>query len=248
MREPAEVMTAEPRTAGGRPGHYDAGARALRNRLDRRTAIVLAVLMPLGPACVAALRGVLPTFSSDTSTDVARAVADAPGRQSAVVWLGCAAVLLLVPGVLAAAQLTRRAAPRLTWWAMALLVPAYLMLGVMVGGDAQAWSAQDAGLGVTDAGHLYDHQHAATMVATVVFVVGHVVGTVLLGLALLRSGRIPAVFAWALTVSQPLHFVAFVVLGVQPLDVFAWCLTAVGMAAAGVSLLREAPSAGTPRT
>jgi|tagenome__1003787_1003787.scaffolds.fasta_scaffold20490813_2 hypothetical protein len=215
------------------------------SRLDRRTAVVLAVLMPLGPLCIAALRGLLPTFSSDKAVDVAAAVAGAPARQSAVVWLGYVALLTLVPGVLAVAGLTRAAAPRLTWWAMALLVPAYLSLGGLVGQDAMLWSGHDAGLGLQSVASLYDHTHPALIVATVVFVVGHVVGTVLLGLALLRSGRVPAVFGWALTVSQPLHFVAFVVLGVQPLDVFAWLLTALGMAAAAVALLRE-PSATPP--
>lgn len=208
-------------------------------RLDRRTAIVLAVLMPLGPACVAALRALMPTFSTEGATDTATAIANAPGRQSAVVWLGYLALLMLVPGVLAVAGMTRLAAPRLTWWAVALLVPAYLSLGGLVAQDATLWSGHDAGLTVQSVGGLYDATHPALIVATVVFVVGHVAGTVLLGLALLRSRRVPAAFAWALTVSQPLHFVAFVVLGVQQLDVFAWGLTTAGMGAAAWALLRQ---------
>jgi hypothetical protein len=247
MSEVGEFMATGRQAVDPSSGNREVPAGRLQSRLDRRTAIVLAVLMPLGPACVAALRGVMPTFSSDNGIGVAQAVAAAPGRQSAVVWLGYAAVLMLVPGVLAAAQLTRRAAPLLTWWAMALLVPAYLMLGGIVGGDALAWSAHDAGLGLGNAGQLYDHQHPAVIVATVIFVIGHVVGTVLLGLALLRSRRVPAAFAWALTISQPLHFVAFVILGVQPLDVVAWCLTVVGMGAAAVSLVREIPATPTVR-
>lgn len=215
---------------------------AVTSRLDRRTAVVLAVLMPLGPLCVAALRGALPTFRSDKAVDVAAAVANAPARQGAVVWLGYLALLTLLPGVLAAAVLTRTAAPRLTWWAVALLTPAYLSLGGLVGQDALLWSGHDAGLGLQSLARLYDHTHPALLVATVVFVVGHVVGTVLLGLALLRSRRVPAAFAWALTVSQPLHLLAFAVLGVQPLDVFAWVLTALGMGAAAAALLHEPSS------
>jgi hypothetical protein len=245
MSDVTEVMAAGDQTVGRSSGNREIPMSGLQSHLDRRTALVLAVLMPLGPACVAVLRGVMPTFSSEGGIGVAQAVAAAPGRQSAVVWLGYAAVLMLVPGVLATAQLTRRAAPRLTWWAMALLVPAYLMLGGIVGGDALAWSAHDAGLSLSNAGQLYDHQHPSVSVATVIFVIGHVVGTVLLGLALLRSRRVPAAFGWALTISQPLHFVAFVILGVQPLDVVAWCLTVVGMAAAAVSLVREISA--TPR-
>ena len=71
------------------------------------------------------------------------------------------------------------------------------------------------------------------------------VGTVLLGLALLRARAVPVTVGWAMAVSQPLHFVAFVVLGVQALDVVAWTLTAVGMAfAARTSLARELPEIG----
>jgi hypothetical protein len=243
MSEVEEFMATGVQTDDRGSGDRDVATGRLHGRLDRRTAYVLAVLMPLGPACVAVLRGVMPTFSSENGIGVAQAVAAAPSRQSAVVWLGYAAVLMLVPGVLATAQLTRRAAPLLTWWAMALLVPAYLMLGGIVGGDALAWSAHDAGLNLSSAGQLYDHQHPAVVVATVIFVIGHVVGTVLLGLALLRSRRVPAAFGWALTISQPLHFVAFVILGVQPLDVVAWCLTILGMGAAAVSLVREMPAA-----
>ena len=247
MSEVTEVMAAGHPTVGRSSSNREIPMSGLQSHLDRRTALALAVLMPLGPACVAALRGVMPTFSSEGGISVARAVAAAPSRQSAVVWLGYAAVLMLVPGVLAAAQLTRRSAPLLTWWAMALLVPAYLMLGGIVGGDALAWSAHDAGLSLSNAGQLYDHQHPAVIVATVIFVIGHVVGTVLLGLALLRSRRVPAAFAWALTISQPLHFVAFVILGVQPLDVVAWCLTVLGMAAAAVSLVREISATPTAK-
>lgn len=214
-------------------------------RLDRRTRIALAIAMPLGPLCVAALRGVMPTFSSDNATDAAQAVLDAPARQSAVVWLGYVALLLLVPGVLAVARLTRSAAPRLTWWAVALLVPAYLSLAAILAGDANLWAGQDAGLGVHSIAQLYDHQHPALIVGTIVFVVGHVLGTVLLGVALLRSRQVAAPFAWALTVSQPLHFIAYVALGLQALDVSAWILTALGMGAAAVALLR-APSVLQP--
>lgn len=149
------------------------------------------------------------------------------------------ALLLLVPGVLAAARLTSTAAPRLTWWAVGLLVPAYIMLGSLVTGDAYAWSAHNAGLSEGTTTRLLDHTHPALNVAIVIFVVGHVVGTVLLGLALLRSRRVHPAFAWAVTISQPLHFVAYVVLGVQPLDVGAWLLTTIGMGAAAWALLRS---------
>jgi hypothetical protein len=208
-------------------------------RLARPTAVILAVAMPLGPALIAVLRAIMPTFSAGTAAETVQAVADAPGRHSATVWIGTAALLVLLPGVLAAARLTRAAAPRLTWWAVGLLVPGYTMLAFLVAGDAEMWSADEAGLGTSASAQLLDHGHPAVALAQVVFIVGHVVGTVLLGLALLRSRKVPAVVAWVLTISQPLHFLALVVLGVQALDASAWALTAIGMGAAAWALLRE---------
>ncbi len=38
--------------------------------------------------------------------------------------------------------------------------------------------------------------------------------------------------------SQPLHFVAFVIVGNQPLDACAWGLTALGLAGAAARVLR----------
>jgi hypothetical protein len=73
-----------------------------------------------------------------------------------------------------------------------------------------------------------------------VFVLGHVIGMILLGAALWRI--IPRWASVALIVSQPLHFTAFVILGVQPLDGLAWGLTAVGFAACSLAVLRTPDS------
>ena len=216
-----------------------AGRTSTSPATDRAAALVLAVLMPVGPALVAVLRGLLPAFTAGDSRQMAAAVAASPGRESAVLWLGYLATLMLVPGVIAAAGLARKGAPRLAAWAVTLLVPGYLSMGALLTGDAVLWAGQSAGLPTATTAALYDHLHPSIDLAVGVFVVGHVAGTVLLGLALLRSRAIPAPFAWVLTVSQPLHFAAFVVFGIQTLDVVAWTLTAVGMAAAAVALVRR---------
>lgn len=213
-----------------------AAPAAARNR--RRSLLVVALLMPLGPACVAFLRYLLPYFTAPDSAAAVAAAAAAPGRQSAVLWLGYVATLTLVPGVLAAATLTRQAAPRLTGWAVGLLVPAYLSMGGLLAGDVLLWAGPTAGVDASVTAVVADTMHPTITISMVVFVVGHVGGTVLLGLAMLRSGRIPAASAWALTLSQPLHFVAAVVVGSRHLDLLAWTLTAVGMGYAARALLR----------
>jgi hypothetical protein len=203
-----------------------------------------ALLLPLGPAAVAVLRLVLPYYTAGSPEKTVAEVGRHPGAQSAVLWLGLIAVLTLVPGVIAAASVCRAAAPRLTSWALALAVPGYLALAVMLASDQILWSAQEAGLSATQAAALFSAAHPTIGIAIGIFVVGHVVGTVLLGIALVRSRRVPAWAGWIVAVSQPLHFVATVFLGSPQVDFVAWSLTAVGMAVVARELLRRDSSAG----
>jgi hypothetical protein len=199
----------------------------------------VALLLPVGPAAIAVLRLILPYYTESDSSGMVAAVDADPGQQSAVLWLTYVGILTLVPGLIAAAQVCRDAAPRLTAWALGLAVPGYLSLGMFVGSDHLLWSASDAGLSKADSVALLDATHPSIDVALGVFVLGHVIGTVLLGLALLRSGRIPTWAGWAITVSQPLHFVATVILGSPQVDFVAWSLTAVGMALVAREVLRD---------
>jgi hypothetical protein len=186
-------------------------------RLDRRVA---AILMPIGPAAVAILRVRLP---ADPSAH--------PGAQRIVVWLGLVAVLTLLPGALAAIRLLRRYTPRLATGIAALLVPGYLGMTALIAADAGALAAIDLGM---PAGGVTALSEAVVAVPTMailvlVFVVGHILGTLLLGIAALRAGVIPRPVAVALAASQFAHLAA--VIGGWPLvDLLAWTTTAVGMA------------------
>jgi hypothetical protein len=148
-------------------------------------------------------------------------------------------VLTIVPAVLWVAQLTRAAAPRLTLAALLLTVPGYVALAFLLSEDALLWSGTDAGLSVASTARLVDHLHPTVAVAGGAFVLGHVVGTILLGLALWHSRVVPAWAAVATIVSQPIHFVAAVVLVSHPLDLVGWGLNAVGFAAAGIAFARR---------
>jgi hypothetical protein len=72
--------------------------------------------------------------------------------------------------------------------------------------------------------------------AATVFVIGHILGTVLLAIAL--WGAIPRWVAVLLAISQPLHLVFAVIVPNGPLDTLAWLLTAFGFAVAGAVLAR----------
>lgn len=197
-----------------------------------------ALLLPIGPAAVAVLRFVLPYETLDDSQDIVRDVAAHQSTQSAVVWLGFVATLTLVPGVLAVGKVARASAPRLTAGALALVVPAYLSIGWLVSSDAAVLFSVRHGLSTAVAADSYSSLHPVVLVAGVVFVVGHVVGTVLLGCALLRVAVVPRAAAWAVLVSQPVHFVAAVILGSHLLDLVGWGLNAVGFLAIALLVLR----------
>jgi hypothetical protein len=203
-----------------------------------RGRVLAAVLLPIGPAAVAVLRFVLPYETTDDSKEIVREVAAHQSTQSAVVWLGFIASLTLVPAVLAAAKVARAQSPRLAAAAVALLVPAYLSIAWLASSDAAVLFSVRHGLPVADAADSYESLHPVMIVAGIVFVIGHVVGTILLGCALWRGDAVPRLVALAVIVSQPLHFVAAVIVSSHGLDLFAWGLNTVGFAAIALVVLR----------
>jgi hypothetical protein len=200
--------------------------------------VPLALLLPIGPLAIAVLRYVLPYDTTDSSADVARQVAAQQATQNAVVWLGFVAMLTLVPAVLVVAKVARQESPRLAAAGATLLVPGYLVLGWLVASDAAVLFAVRRGLPVDVAGEAYADLHPGMLVAGAIFVIGHVLGTVLLGCALLRGTTVPRWAAIAVIVSQPLHFVAAVVVPSHGLDLVAWGLNAIGFGAVALAVLR----------
>ncbi len=207
--------------------------------MKRPLTVLLAVI---GPMCVAGLRFLLPYYTAADSTASARAVVAHPGQESAVLWLGLVATLTLVPGLYA----VRSTLPsgRLRAWAFSLTLVGYLSLPILLSGDMVLWVGAKQGLEPATTGQLLDGLHPAYGVGLGIFVVGHVLGTVLLGVLCLRSRILPAAVGWALTISQPLHFVTTVFLGLAWVDLIAWGLTALAMGwlVAGPLLSRDAPT------
>lgn len=200
----------------------------------------LAALMPIGPAAVAVLRYVLPYDTTDSiATMVAKVDADPAGQRLAM-WLGMVAAFTLVPGVLAALRLTRRRAPALTALSAVLLVPGYLALNIMLGGpDATVLAGVEHGIDTGTLTRLSEAlaADAPAVIGSTVFVIGHLFGTVLLGVTLWRAKVLGWAWAAVMSVSQPLHLVAAMT-GNHPLDLFAWGLTAAAMGAVAVVALR----------
>jgi hypothetical protein len=201
----------------------------------------LVALAVAGPLAVAALRGVLPYSTTDDPLTVAEKIAAQPGAQSAVLWLSYLALLTLPLGVLIVSRLAVRTRPALGWAAAVVAWIGFGSLWMMTATDqvplAAPTPAQAAAL--TDA----IAAHPTQSVAALVFVVGHILGTVLLGVAV--WGSVPRWAAVALIVSQPLHLVFAVIVPNHALDAAAWVLTAVGFAAAAWAWGKGRVTAGT---
>jgi hypothetical protein len=191
-------------------------------RFDRITA---AVLMPVGPIAVAVLRFLVP------NEPVADAVSRDPAVYRAILTLGAVASFTLVPGAYAALTLVRRYRPVLSAWVGALLIPGYLALAALSAVDAIIVAGHDVGVEPAVVARLYGAvgELPILMITFLVFLVGHIVGTVLLGILAFRARLMPRAVAVLLAISQPLHLVA-VIIASNALDLVAWGLTALGMA------------------
>ncbi|KJK44118.1 hypothetical protein UK23_30710 [Lentzea aerocolonigenes] len=173
-------------------------------------------LLPIGPAAVAVLRLILPYDTTDDTATMLQKAQEHPDAMNWVIWLGFAGMLTLAPAVIWIARHIRDQAPKTTTAAAVLLVPAYVSLGLLVAQDAAALD-----------GHTITHPALET--AAWIFVAGHVIGTVLLGIAMWHAG-LPKWAAAATAISQPLHLVAAVIIVSHGLDFVAWGLNAVAFA------------------
>ena len=124
----------------------------------------------------------------------------APSRSS--VWLGFLACLTLVPGVNFAGCVVGRRAPRLAVAATILLVLGYLSLAWLTVGDAYLLYGVRHHLPQQVLVGMYDGVHPAATVAEVLFVIGPVGGTVLLGIGML-GGRVAPLWAAVAIIARP---------------------------------------------
>lgn len=202
---------------------------------DHRTfdRTLAALLMPIGPVAVSVIRFLIP------GAPAGEAVVANPGAQHVVVWCGVIALFTLLPGAWAALQLVRRYRPTLALVTGGFLIPGYLALGVLLGIDAALLAATNLGLSpaeVTALGEQLIRLPSQDLILSV-FIIGHIVGVVLLGVLGLRAKLMPRLVAILLVVSQPLHLVA-VITDLRWLDLVAWNLTTLGMAFLALRVLR----------
>lgn len=207
-------------------------------RTWRRLAAASLVLGPLG---VTVIRAVMPYWTNDSTAEMVAGMAASPGQAAALNWIGLLVYPFLLLSALAMGFVARRKAPVIATWGAAVLFAAYALGGavgapdvlveaLLARGDDQASVAADATL-LMDA--------PAMLAGALTFVIGHLVGMVLVAIAVVRA-RVVAWWVGALiAVAQPIHVVSAVIVPNRLLDVvLGWGATTIGYAVVAFAVLR----------
>ena len=210
-----------------------------RQRPDvRRFQRIAAAAVLLVPATAVAIGRLVVTDDSDTRKALDLIAAD-PGPPFTFALLGFFAMLTVVPAFLAAARLARRRRPVLTMIALGVNLVAYLggwalaaIDNMYLAGGMLPVAQRDGAAALIDA--MWSDGLAG--ISTLLMVIGHLLGAILMGLAL--RGSIPTVGWVAMILSQPGHVFAFVVVPSPVMDALAWGLMALAFAICAVTVLR----------
>jgi hypothetical protein len=170
--------------------------------------ILLAVVAPI-PMLVKGTFYVLSPVSGDASfTDSVRAFEAHRDLLEVMKWLDAVFVVTLIPATVAAAWVARRGAPRLSTAGALLALTGFLAgFGLLGGIETPALVAVQHDLDRSTMADLDEAmRHEAVLgVASLLFIVGVVLGLGLLGGALRRSRAVPAWSAYALMIGGATH-------------------------------------------
>jgi hypothetical protein len=171
------------------------------------------------------------------ASNVAKAVAH-PTAMATAAWLDLT-LLFFLPALVVVAYLARARTTRLGWFA------SLLAIGTTIPGIAYVFAPDvlyvEAIQGHVSAGAIDAYNGAAVVsIATIVFLIGHVVGLILLAVALYRARAVPVWAAACLAVSPLLEIAGAT--GVKPVGVLAYLLLMVAFGACALALVRSSES------
>lgn len=196
------------------------------------------------PAVIVATFVVAPFGNDETGKEIVSAVAANQWAYTIVPVALTIGILLLIPAVMTAIGLAARRAPYLAYIGGGMAIAGYVALPSTFAGPQAALALSAAGVSPDQAAAVIDKLLSGSVVLnllSVVFVAGHILGTTVLGVALIRA-RVVAIWAGALfVVSQPIHLVAHIVES-KPLDLVAFSLLALGLWAVAARVWRTSPS------
>ena len=208
----------------------------------RRLASVFCLVM--APALIVGAFVVAPFGNDETGKEIVSSVA---ANQWAYTWVPVVlaiAVLLLIAGVVTAIGLAAPRAPYLAYIGGGMAIAGYVALMSTFTAPQVALALSAAGVSPEQAATVIDKLNGGSVVLnllSVVFVAGHILGTTILGVALVRA-RVVAIWAGALVVvSQPIHLVAHIIES-KPADLVAFTLLGIGFWAVALRVWRTAPA------
>ena len=234
----SETLTPTPASA---PSPRAAAAAPTRRDLRRTWRILAAIVIPLGPLAVTFARWVMPYWTDQTQEAAIPVMAENLGDMAALNWLALFGYPFMLLGALALGFALRRRVPLLATIGSGVLFTSYA-LGAMVGAsDVVAEAMLRAG---------YDHgttadvttvlmDHPTGLVGLLAFVFGHLLGMILLGIAVARSGLVHWWVGVLIVVAQPVHVISAVVVPNRALDIIGgWGATTLGFAIVALAVLR----------
>ena len=196
-----------------------------------------AVLLPIPPTCVAIGR-LFQTDDSDTRWTLDLIAAN-PDRQFTFALLGFISLACVIPAFLAAGRLSRRRRPVLTTVALAVNLMGFIGAFSLFAIDNLYLIGASLPVEQRDVGAIVIDEMWSTGISgfsTNLFVLGHFLGTILMGFAL--RGSIPAVGWLAMLLTTPVHFLAFVFLQLPALDMAAWLLMTLAFAYCAIKIIK----------
>jgi len=218
------------------------GGQSLNERrpLDLRTPrrIAAAISIVLGPLAVGVVRATVPLASSSGGQAAIAAVAANPAMARVELAAGVVASLFLPFTIVGLTRLVVRRAPVLALLGGSLALVGWALVPALVTSDAVTYEMARSGANPAQLAALWEQLNgnfAVNMLFTV-FIIGHELGTLLLGIGLARARVVPLWAAAAVVIGILLHPVSFVV-GSRLVDILAYALITAGCVAAARTIL-----------
>jgi hypothetical protein len=209
--------------------------------LRRFWRILIAVTLPIGPLGVTVARAFLPYWTNDDSATIVDKLLGNPDTVQVLQWVGLVMMAPLLGAMLSLGYVARRRAPILATVGSLISFGAYALWGVTGNIELTVYAMGEVGVDPATIVRVLEVQEggAVALITGFGWVVGHIVGMILLGIAVWKAGLVPAWVGIGLAVSQPIHLVSAIILPSRLLDVtLGWGLTTVCCAMVGLAVLR----------
>ncbi|MET7734780.1 hypothetical protein ABZT02_25905 [Streptomyces sp. NPDC005402] len=202
--------------------------------------LLAAIAAGLGPLMFAAAGLVAPYDTDASSKEIARDIAAHQGAMELSAWLWTVGTVLFLPGLVGVALLAVSRSARLGLWGAVLFGTGLTAINATPNLDIVALGAFGNGVSQDSLVRVADGVDELAVVngPILYFVAAHVVGAILLGVALLKGRVVPAWAAWLLILSMPLNVAGFVI-GIGLLTALSFVMAAVGFGFAGLALVRH---------